>query len=97
MYCFSNHINHLCNICNGYDENIFATHMNTFLQVIVDMNLISWLHNYNRHSNEQWDDINTNMGQFFANSQVNVQQFNGSNTICVMMRIKWEAQSRGMF
>ena len=100
-FCFSNHSDeeyrHSCNLCNGYDENIFDNNMSKYIQVIKDMGLMLWLNNFNSNTTECWDDISTNMGRFFADPRVNVQQFNGSNTICVMMRIKWAAQQQGLF
>lgn len=105
-YCKSNHPrhpiyspngeNHFCNLCKGNDERILQQKLPIMFQVIREMELSVWLRNFTRSNNENWDEPNTNMGRFFADPRVDVQSFNGTDTKCLLLRLRWEAIQRGM-
>jgi hypothetical protein len=100
-FCHSDHVagrNHgICNLCNGYDENILIAHMPIILQVVQELRLLQWLQNFQRDANESWDDDNTNMGRLFQNPQIEALNFNGSNTECLVLRFQHEAHIQGRF
>ena len=98
QYCHSEHNQeqHLCNLCNGYDEGILNRKLPVILQTIQQLGLLDWLSNFHRNSNENWDDENTNMGRLFKDNRVDILDFIGTNTKCLVLRFQHEAQVRDL-
>jgi hypothetical protein len=99
QFCHSEHEQqqHICNLCNGYDEMILSQKLPSILHAIQQLGLLEWLKNFQRNSNENWNDENTNMGRLFKDNRVDVQVFNGTDTRCLVLRFQHEAQVRGLF
>ena len=114
-YCFQDHREnpyhpeydpegkyHLCNLCNGHEEDYFTgQHLETLFNIITQLNVSAWLLSFTRQSaennNESWDNPATIMGRVFSLFRDYNYDFNGSNTICVIIRLKNEAIKHNRF
>jgi hypothetical protein len=93
---------HLCNLCNEYDEQYFSgKHLETLFNIINQLNASLWLLSFTRelaqHNKESWNNPATMMGRVFSLFRDYNYYFNGSNTYCVIIRLKNEAIKHNRF
>lgn len=91
---------HLCNLCNGHEEHYFnADNIENLFQIINYFNAGSWLMSFSleKSKNESWNNPDTMMGKIFDRFYYNRYDFNGSNTKCVIIRLRNEAIKYGRF
>ena len=91
---------HICNLCSGDAEHNFnEDNLEYIFQIISQLKAGKWLLSFthdNSH-NESWNNPSTMMGKIFDRFYYNRFDFNGSNTKCIIIRLRNEAIQSGRF